>query len=290
MSLLEQISQWVHDPPPAFVFEFSQAGIAFSRNGEKGFMPFEPGTLVPSPVHDNIQRMDAAASALARLAPNPANSKKPRPAVLILPDYAARVSVLDFDSFPSSAEERLSLVRFRLKKTLPFDVDSAAVSYFVQPQPKDVPGAKFEVVAAAVALEVIAKYETLCRAANLHPGEITTSALAALNLYREDGPAVIAKLGGRILTVMVVSGGHLKLVRCLELEESTEAEVLSVIHPTLAYLEDELSSPNSRLILCGFADGALGNLSYPRDILRSKLGQPDGYSAGMLGYLEGAKN
>ncbi len=31
---------------------------------------------------------------------------------LILPDYAARVSVLDFDAFPTSPEEQLSLIRF----------------------------------------------------------------------------------------------------------------------------------------------------------------------------------
>ena len=60
-------------------------------------------------------------------------AKKRRPAAVILPDYAARVSVLDFDSFPSSPEEQLSLVRFRVKKTIPFDIDSAAVSYWVQP-------------------------------------------------------------------------------------------------------------------------------------------------------------
>ena len=55
---------------------------------------------------------------------------------MILPDYAARVSVLDFDSFPSTPEEQLSLVRFRVKKTIPFDIDSAAVSYYVQPAPR----------------------------------------------------------------------------------------------------------------------------------------------------------
>ena len=51
---------------------------------------------------------------------------------MILPDYAARVTVLDFDAFPSVAEEQASLVRFRVKKTIPFDIDSAAVSYFPQ--------------------------------------------------------------------------------------------------------------------------------------------------------------
>ena len=84
------------------------------------------------------------------------------------------MSVLDFDAFPSSPEEQLSLIRFRLKKTLPFDIDSAAVSYFAQPAEK---GVTIEVVAVIVALEIIARYEALFRAMNFHAGEVTTSAL-----------------------------------------------------------------------------------------------------------------
>ena len=54
---------------------------------------------------------------------------------LILPDYCARVAVLDFDTFPSDPAEQLALVRFRIKKSVPFDVDSAIVSYVEQPRP-----------------------------------------------------------------------------------------------------------------------------------------------------------
>src|SRR5207237_1146934 len=74
---------------------------------------------------------DAVMSALVRIAPP--NGNRRRPATVILPDYATRVSLLDFDSFPSSPEEQLPLVRFRVKKTIPFDIDSAAVSYWAQP-------------------------------------------------------------------------------------------------------------------------------------------------------------
>ena len=69
-----------------------------------------------------------------------------------------------------------------MKKTLPFDIDSAAVSYYVQPPKKD--GDKMEVVAVIVALGVIARYEALLRGRNFHAGDVTMSALAALNLYQ----------------------------------------------------------------------------------------------------------
>ncbi len=295
MSILNQISRLVKDPPPNYVFELSEAGIAFTqpdngRPGDPGFYIFEPGTLVVSPVEDNIHKADAVTAVLRRIAP-PESSRKRRRAALILPDYAARVSVLDFDSFPSSPEEQLSLIRFRLKKTLPFDIDSAAVSYFAQPAAK---GATIEVVAVIVALEIIARYEALFRGMNFHAGEVTTSALAALHLCppatRADAVNVIAKLSGKTLTVMVLRGEILKLFRCVALEEVTEEQVLAVLHPTLSYVEDELAAPAEKLTLCGFREGALSGLRQQKDVLRSGFGVPGAFNAGLLGYLEGACN
>jgi type IV pilus assembly protein PilM len=299
MSLLSQISQLVSDPAPGYVFELSEAGVAFLQPGQRrseaeiGFLPFEPATLAVSPVQDNILKPDVATAVLSTIAP-PDASKKRRRAALILPDYAARVNVLDFDSFPSSPEEQLALIRFRLKKTLPFDIDSAAVSYYAQPPAKGAPGGdKIEVVAVIVALEVIARYEALLRALNLHAGEVTTSALAALNLYSGaagGGISVLAKLGGNVLTVMVMQGQTLKLFRCVELGQVTEEEVMAVLRPTFSYVEDGLAAPVSQLILCGFRDGALAGLPAERGQLRSRFGTPGAYNAGLLGYLEGSRN
>jgi len=301
MSLWSRISKLVKDPPPEHVFEFSEAGIAFAHpsNGQNGagtgFAPFEPGTLVPSPVEDNLRRPEAIASLLSQIAP-PNGTKKRRPAAVILPDYAARVSVLDFVSFPSAPEEQLPLIRFRLKKTIPYDIDSAAVSYFVQPckNGQKRPGQKIEVVAVTVALEIVARYEALLRGANFHPGEVTTSALAALNLYRvpeQSGEVVIfAKLAGRALSLMVLAGDSVKLFRCVDLEGAGEAEILSVLQPTFAYVEDELGTPARRLVLCGFPPGALGGLNRETEVLRSRLGSPGAFNAGLLGYLESAEN
>jgi type IV pilus assembly protein PilM len=303
MSVFQQISRLVSDPAPGYVFELSEAGIAFATGGETGFLPLEAGTLEVSPVEDNVRKPEAITAALRSIAPaddlkKRAGSKKRRRAALILPDYATRVNVLDFDSFPAAPEEQLALIRFRLKKTLPFDIDSAAVSYYAQSPKRD--GDKIEVVAAIVALSVIARYEALLRGMNFHAGEVTTSALAALHLYTSAAPepdkiSVIAKLGGNVLTVMVIAGGALKLFRCVALEPAgqdqvTEAEVLSVLQPTFSYVEDELGAPAGHLILCGFRDGALPGLPGERGELSSRFGRPGAYNAGLLGYLEGLEN
>ena len=289
MPALKNISNLWRDPPPSYVFELSEAGIAFARPAggkvETGFAPFEPSTLVISPVEDNVRRADLVAAQIARIAPV-ADARKRRRAALILPDYAARVSVLDFDSLPAKPDDQLALIRFRLKKTLPFDIDSAAVGYFVQPSAAP---HRAEVLAVTVAVDIVARYEALFRAAAFHPGEITTSALAALNLFHGAGPAVIAKLAGRVLTVMAVVDGALKLFRCVEMEDASEEDALGVLQPTFAYMEDQFAAASSKLVLCGFPPGALSGWR-ASEILNGRHGAPGPFDAGLFGYLEGARN
>ncbi len=286
MTIIQTISRLVKDPPPEHAFEISEAGISYAYRSTTSFEAFEPGTIVVSPSVDNILRPDLVASMIGAIAP--ANGvKKRRPAALILPDYAARVTVLDFDSFPTVPAEQLPLVKFRIKKTIPFDIESAAVSYFVQPTSG---GKKIEVLAVTMAFDIVARYEALFRAAGFHPGEVTTSSLAALNLYKGDGVAVVAKLSGQVLTVTVLSGNTIKLFRCVMLEGSGDDEILAILHPTFAYVEDELGSPVRRLILCGFPRGVPEELRCEMEPLRSRLGAPGEFNAGLLGYMESVVN
>jgi len=147
----------LQDPPPTHAFELSEEGLAFapvSEPGRAAFARFEPGVLLVSPVHDNIQHPQALLDHIQSLAP--ANGHRKRRAAVILPDYCARVAVLDFDTFPSALEEQQALVRFRLKKSVPFEVDTAVVSYVAQPRPaNEKTGAKVEILAAVVSSEIV---------------------------------------------------------------------------------------------------------------------------------------
>lgn len=294
MTIFDSLSRLLKDAPPSYAFEVSEAGIAFAPPGrpdEIVFHEFEPGVISVSPAHDNVQRPEIFAAHVSALVP--ANgSKKRRPATLILPDHSARVQVLDFDSFPGAAEEQQALVRFRFKKSVPFDVDSAAVSYYAQPA---VAKGKIEVVAAVISLDIIARYEAAFRGAGFLPGIVTTSSLAALNLAPAEGLVVLAKLSGRVLSVMVAQGSRLKLVRTVELDDITSDDILTVLYPTLAYVEDEMSSKADRLLLCGFGPSTAvwaaewnTEMGVPVEGLQSRLGAPGPYNAGLLGYLEGA--
>src|SRR5262245_55130477 len=127
MAFLDQMRGLIDEPAPAFAFEVSPAGIAHTVRPAKksqdpliGFQPFGADVLAVSPVKDNVLLPEVFQRQAAVLTPSNGNAKRRRDAALILPDYCARVVVLDFESFPADKTEQLSLVRFRLKKTVPF--------------------------------------------------------------------------------------------------------------------------------------------------------------------------
>jgi type IV pilus assembly protein PilM len=287
MSMWDSISRLVKDPPPAHVFELSSAGVAHAQGAEMGFTPLPEGALEVSPITDNLRQLDAISPVVGQF-----RTAKRKTAAVLLPDACARVSVLDFDAFPDAPAEQAALIRFRVKKTIPFDVDSASVSYHVQrgggKQGKG--QGKTEVVAVIVAHEVLARYEALFRNAGFHPGDVTISGLAMLNLYKGLDPAVVARLAGNTLTVMVTAAGKLRLFRCLTLEGNTgsdggEEEIRAALYPTFAYAEDELGTPVRRLVLCGF-DKVPDGLPCETEPLRGRFGVAGPFNAGLLGYLE----
>ncbi|HEV3333049.1 MAG TPA: hypothetical protein VG096_18805 [Bryobacteraceae bacterium] len=295
--LLDRLKTLVHEPPPAMAFEISEEGIAVARIGSKAemeFRPLKPGVLSVSPVKENVLDPDEFSMAVRRLAAGQGTRKR-KDAALILPDFSTRIAVLDFDEFPSDAKEQLSLVRFRLKRSVPFDIESAAVSYFPQPAGT---GKRCDVLVVMAPLEIVSRYEAPFRAAGMNPGFVTTSSIAALELAPEAGLSVLAKITGQALTVVVRDKSAIKLVRCLEVASQELEDIAAVLVPTFVYVEDNLSGKVENLILCGF--GAESDevqrhfeeeLSVPVDLLRSPLGVPGENNAGLLGYLRSiAKN
>lgn len=288
---MRALAKWFRDPPPAFAFELSETHLTAARPGappQIAFRRLPPGVLAVSPLQDNVLRPEELAAEVRALA-GLGESRKRRDAVLILPDASVRVLVLDFDAFPNDAAEQLSLVRFRIKKGLPFDLDSAVLSY----APQGGNSGRVDVVVAVAPLEIVARYEAALRACGLNPGWVTTSTLAALELLRESGVAVLVKLSGRFLTISVVADGRLKLLRAIELGAVAEEEILAPLYPTMAYVEDQLGARVERLLLCGFGEATTDfarelerQLSVPTAAVRSRFKEVEQHDAGVLGWLE----
>jgi type IV pilus assembly protein PilM len=285
MSLLDSITSLLRDqrslfvdPPPEFAFEISASGIAMSRTRPPAIVQYSAlaeGVLQPSPIRENITDMPAFAAAVRKLAPT---SGGRRSAALILPDNAMRLAVLEFDNLPEKEEEKMALVRFRLKKTVPFEVETASVSYHVQPGNK--------VLVAVTPADVIRQYEQPFRDAGLHPGVVTPAVLALLELLPAHGSYLVAHQNSGALAVLVVGSGILTLARSLELSgDSPMEEIASDLYATRVYVEDQAGERPDRLYLAGF--GSTSNTVSAR--LASELDVevqvvPDQHP-GLAGYL-----
>jgi len=277
------------DPPPAFVFEVAPTHVAMAHavgDAQAIVEPLAPGVVRPSPVNDNIIDTEAFASAVKNLVAHAGPGRKTRRAALILPDHSARVSVLDFDQFPEKPQDQLPLLHFRIKKTLPYDIDSAAISYFVQPMTKE---GRREIVAAVTPLEVVARYEAPFRAANFHVGIVTVSHLAALDLVAQTGISVVAKMSGDVLTVMALDHGILRLVRSLEMSTITLDEIAADLYPTFAYAEDNFGAHPDSLLLCGFGDLVDAARDRFSQELSCTVERLPFQNAGLAGYLYSRK-
>jgi type IV pilus assembly protein PilM len=144
-----------------------------------------------------------------------------REVTLIVPDAAVRVLLLEFDELPAKPAEALPIVRFRLKKLLPFDADDAAVSYQVMSSAKGL----LHVLAVAMPRELLADYESVVREAGFEPGAVLPSTLAALaGLPEGDAPLLVVNAGREGVTTAIVKAGVLLLHRTVDLGADMRAD------------------------------------------------------------------
>lgn len=285
MSALDRILGILRDPPPEFAFEVAADGIAMSRTRPPAAVQHAPlprGVIEPSPVKGNILDAEAFAEAVRKLVP-PGSGRSRRNAALILPDNCVRIAVLDFDKLPEKEEERRPLINFRLRKSVPFDIDDAALAYF--------PQAGNKVVVALSPAEIVGQYEAPFRAAGLHPGLVTVSSLAFLDLIPAGGSLMVARRSPGTLTAVGLKDGVVTIARTLDLTESDNpadplAEIADDIYPTLAYIEDQTGARPEKLFLSGFgtdSQTAATRLAVELEIAVEALDEP---YPGLAGYLK----
>lgn len=299
------LERGIADPPPAWVVEFSEAGIFRAATAAPADVRFEAlpsGALVASPVENNVRDYEQVQQTLNSIPFHEAGrggtargGREAQTAVL-LPDYSVRTSILDFEDFPSRHEEREPLVRFRLRKIVPYDLETAHVAFqsFPKRNAEGAEGSGVAVVATTCPLHILAEYETLLRQRRCHPGFISSSALAALSLLPADDVSLLAKLSGNVMTAAVTQKGILRLIRTVELLEVSWEELLGLLQPMLAMVEDQLGARAERLWLCGFREDAAAlarglekEFGIPAAELTSRFGTPQAHNAGALGYIQG---
>src|SRR5215468_5787375 len=195
--MVRRFARWLDAiPHPPVALEISAdrvAGARWTRTGSLDGYAVEPlpaGALAPSAVETNISNLAGVRGAISTVVER--LRARDEDVALLLPDPVIRVFVQHFDEFPRSPQEAIPMLRWKLKKSVPFEVDETLISYMRQ-APRD---EGVDVVTALARLRIIREYEGLAENASLQPGVVLSSSLAAISLLENDKPTLLARVSG----------------------------------------------------------------------------------------------
>jgi type IV pilus assembly protein PilM len=240
---VRRVARWLDAMPhAALAIEVAPDRVAAARWSRTGSLDgyavesLPVGALVPSAVEANIVNGAAVKAAVASVCER--LRSRDEDVAMILPDTVIRVFVQHFEEFPRSAAEAVPMLRWKLKKSVPFESDETLISYMRQ-APRE---GGVDVVTALARLRIIREYESLVEGIGLHPGVVLSSSLAAISLLEDDKPTLLARISGSALTTAIVRSGVLCGYRCTELPAHganlTPQMLLEEIFPVAAYYQD----------------------------------------------------
>ena len=240
-------------PRPRLACEITAERVIAARAGERGHAlqaaaerKLPEGSLTPGLQQANVTGRDALVTALRdTLAAVAARSAD---LCLVIPDAATRIMLLDFEVLPDNPQEADAVVRFRLKKSLPFDVDQSSVSFDRQGTSNPV-----RVVAAVTPRTVLEEYEALVREAGYNPGAVLPSMIAALGAVDASLPTMVIKVEPGTTTFAIVDQNQLRLYRALENGGSavTGESLVDDVNTSLVYFEDRYAVGVDRVLVAG---------------------------------------
>jgi len=127
-----------------------------------------------------------------------------------LPDHVSRVSILEFDSLQGKKDEVEQMLRWRLKKLLPFEVDQAAMRYQYLGKFQANEKNQHRFLVSIIKSDILSQYELAFREAGLKPMVIDLSSFCVWNLY-EDFIKIDSE-GLKCFAVMMLTGGKLTVI------------------------------------------------------------------------------
>ena len=204
------------------------------------------GTVTPGLQQANIATREELVTALKQSLD--AVAARSRDITLVIPDATARIMLLDFDTLPDKPLEADAVVRFRLKKSLPFDVEHSAVSFDRQGS-----GTPVRVIAAVIPRPVLDEYESVIRDAGYNPGAVLPSMIAALGVVDATVPTMVIKVETGTTTFAIVDQNQLLLYRALENGGTivTGESLVDDVNTSLVYFEDRYGIGVDRLLVTG---------------------------------------
>lgn len=238
------------------------------------------GAVMPDLIESNLPNRMRVSQAIQDALMSVSDSS--RDVIAILPDSAVRVALLEFETLPTERKEAEAVVRFRLKKSLPFDVEKSRISYQSQPMENGL-----RVVAAVALTSVVEEYEAAFREAGYSPGVVLPSMLAALGAADAQRPTLVVKVDADTTSVAILDKNQLLLFRTLENAKGVTMngeQLAEEVYPSIVFFQDTYNLNLERILVSGVAEpeGAIA-------ALRAQTGAEVGelVSPGQLGTSSG---
>ena len=198
--------------------------------------------------------------------------RRPRRVALLLPDGAAKVSIVRFAQVPARAAELDQMIRWQVRKTVPFSMDAAQTDWSRGRLTAD---GEQEFVVVLAHRAVVEEYERACTAAGTHAGLVEPLSFgllgAALARGAGDGGEdwLLVHIGAGASTLAVVRGRHPLLFRTVPANGDALGDL---VHQTAMYYEDRLGGSGfSRALVAGDATTSDGASAIER-VVSDRLG------------------
>jgi len=252
------MERWLNAMPhPSLVVEIASTHVAAAQWSKIGghleahaVEPLPIGAVMASPVDANVIQPEAVRSALRKVM----TRVPPRgaPLAVLIPDPVVRVFILPFETLPRRADEALPLLRWRLKKSVPFDVDETVVSWMRQTGKEDA----LEVVTAVARQRIVREYEDIVEPLDAKSRVILSSTLATLPLLSDKGSTLLVRMCGKTMTTVIVRDNNLSIYRSTEMSNYAPAldvqAMLDEIFPAVAFYQDTWGDSPDRARITGF--------------------------------------
>ena len=270
---MSRLASLLAAPVPAVGIEIGPRHVSVVRLGAGGppatvaalaVEPLPEGAVVPALNETNIADRAAVGAALAR-AVEQAGARRRR-AVLVVPDSVGKVSLLRFEKVPERQADLAELIRWQTRKSVPFRVEDAQLTFTPAGPPDDGSG-EFAVVLAR--RDIVAEYESVCAEAGVHVGVVDLATFNVINAALAAGTApagdwLLVHAAGAYLSLAILRGARLLFFRHRGSED--EGSLEEVVHQTAMYYEDRLSGRGfTRVVLASpwFDEARAGRESDP---------------------------
>lgn len=206
-------------------------------------------------IHDQAAFTAAVTAVLDRISP------RPKRVALILPDTVVKVSMLRFDKVPAKPQELEQLVRWQMRKTVPFRIEDAQLSWI---DAAELQGGGREFLVLAARRDIVESYERTCDAAGVHAGIVDVASINLVNAVlatvpgSSSGDWLLVCTAPESATLIVVRDGRVIFYRNRPSEGGVQ-DMGDLVHQTAMYYEDRLGGRAfSRVVLAGASTAGHG--------------------------------